>query len=128
MDTNVLGSLERRVMERLWRSGPSTVSETRETLNAGFSSPLAYTTVMTILVRLQEKGFLTRRREGRQYRYEAMFDEASLPAAVGRRELRRLIDRHGAATVAGFAANLTGIDSELTARLMELARGGEDET
>jgi predicted transcriptional regulator len=126
VESDILGPLERRVMEHLWRSGPSTVGETREALNAGAASPLAYTTVMTILVRLHEKGYLTRAREGRQYRYRASFDEASLPAAVGRRELRRLIERHGAKSVAGFAADLTGADSDLTRRLDELASGGEE--
>ena len=113
-------------MEHLWRFGPSTVGETREALNSASALTLAYTTVMTILVRLHEKGYLTRAREGRHFRYSAAFDEASLPAAVGRRELRRLIERHGAETVARFAADLTGINSELTARLRELAHPGED--
>ncbi len=126
METDVLGPLERRVMQHLWGSGPSTVGEAREALNAATPSPLAYTTVMTILVRLHDKGYLTRAREGRQFRYAPAFDEASLPAAAGRRELRRLIDRHGADTLAGFAADLAGTDSELTARLQELADRGED--
>ena len=128
MEIEVLGPLERRVMEHLWRSGPSTVGETRAALNSRSAPPLAYTTVMTILVRLHDKGYLTRAREGRHFRYSAAFDEASLPAAVGRRELRRLIERHGAETVARFAADLTGIDSELTARLDELANRREDAT
>lgn len=108
-------------MDHLWRSGPSTVGETRAALNLESSQQLAYTTVMTILVRLSDKGYLSRTREGRHFRYAAAFDEASLPAAVGRRELRRLIERHGADSVAGFAADLAGVDSELTARLRELA-------
>jgi predicted transcriptional regulator len=108
-------------MEHLWRSGPSTVGETRDALNRASPKALAYTTVMTILVRLSQKGYLSRTRDGRQFRYAAAFDEASLPAAVGRRELQRLIERHGAQNVAGFAADLSGIDSELAARLGELA-------
>ena len=126
METDVLGPLERRVMDRLWRAGSSTVGETREALNARSETPLAYTTVMTILVRLHQKGYLTRIREGRHYRYTAAFDEAGLPAAAGRRELRQLIERHGASTVAAFAADLTGADSDLAMRLRELAdRGGD---
>lgn len=125
MESNVLGPLERRVMEHLWRSGPSTVSETREALNATASHQLAYTTVMTILGRLHEKGYVARSREHRHYRYAAAFDEASLPAAVGRRELRLLIERHGAETLAGFAADLAGADSELTAGLREMAEREE---
>ena len=102
------------------------MGETCAALNSTSAPPLAYTTVMTILVRLHEKGYVTRAREGRRFRYSAAFDEASLPAAVGRRELRRLIERHGADTVARFAADLTGADSELAARLAELAGRDED--
>ena len=125
MESNVLGPLESRIMGHLWQSGPSTVAETRDALNKASRQQLAYTTVMTILVRLQEKGYATRTPEGRHYRYTAAFDEASLPAAVGRRELRILIERHGAETLAGFAADLAGTDSELTARLRGLAQREE---
>lgn len=125
MESTVLGPLERRIMDHLWGSGPSTVAETRDALNKASRQQLAYTTVMTILVRLHEKGYVTRAPEARHYRYAAAIDEASLPAAAGRRELRRLIERHGAETLAGFAADLTGTDSELTARLRGLAEHKE---
>ena len=121
MAGEVLEPLEHRAMSYLWHAGPSSVAAVREALNASSERQLAYTTVMTILVRLSEKGYLTRTREGRHYRYAAAFDEASLQAAAGRRELRRLIERHGLDTVAGFAADLAGADSELTQRLRELA-------
>ena len=48
----VLGPLERRIMAHMWQSGPSTVAEARDALNKASSPRLAYTTVMTILVRL----------------------------------------------------------------------------
>ena len=104
--TAVLGPLERRVMTRLWEAGPQTVGEVQKALNDAAARQLAYTTVMTILVRLHEKGLVARTKEGRHYRYAASVDESSLKAEVGRRELRRLIDRYGAASVAGFAAEL----------------------
>lgn len=122
----MVGPLERRVMDHLWRSGPSTVGEVLAALNLDSPQQLAYTTVMTILVRLSDKGYLNRTREGRHFRYAAAFDEASLPAAVGRRELSRLIERHGADSLAGFAADLAGVDSELTARLRKLADRDEE--
>lgn len=125
MGSNVLGPLEQQVMGHLWQSGPSTVAETRDVLNSASRQQLAYTTVMTILVRLHEKGYVTRAPEGRHFRYTAAFDETSLPAAAGRRELRLLIERHGAETLASIAADLTGADSELTARLRELAEREE---
>ena len=125
METDILGPLERRVMEHFWRVGPSTVAEVLETLNHASSRTLAYTTVLTIMTRLHDKGYLTRTREGRHFRYVAAFDEASLPGELGRRALLRLIAKHGAATVAGFAADLAGADSELSARLRQLAERGE---
>lgn len=116
----ILGPLERRVMERLWAAGPQSVSEVLDALNAGEARPLAYTTVMTILVRLFEKGYLSREREERHYRYTAAFDEAGLQAQVGRRELGRLIERYGLDSVAGFAADIVGTDSPLAERLQDL--------
>lgn len=125
MASEVLGPLEKRVMDHLWGTGGATVRETREALNGSGATPLAYTTVMTILVRLLGKGYVTRSPAGRQFRYAAAFAEAALGAAAGRRELLRLLERHGVDTVAGFAADLAGASNELTVRLRTLA--GHDE-
>jgi predicted transcriptional regulator len=121
-----LGPLERRVMEQLWRSGPSTVGEVLDALNAASPDALAYTTVMTTLTRLHEKGYLTRAKEGRGFRYAAAVDEASLAGMAGRRELQRLIERHGASAVAAFAADLSEANGDLVARLRDLARHTEE--
>ena len=118
--TAVLGPLERRVMTRLWEAGPQTVGEVQKALNDAAARQLAYTTVMTILVRLHEKGLVARTKEGLHYRYAASVDESSLKAEVGRRELSRLIDRYGAASVAGFAAELG--ESDLASGLGTLAQ------
>lgn len=107
-------------MERLWGDGPSSVAEVRDALAAA-GHDVAYTTILTILLRLYEKGFVTRIKEGRQFRYAPAFEASELPAEAGRRELRRLIERHGAASLAGFARDLVGADSDLVAGLRELA-------
>jgi BlaI family transcriptional regulator, penicillinase repressor len=121
MEATPLGPLEQRVMAHLWHVGPATVGEVRDALNSAAQRQLAYTTVMTILVRLGEKGYVNRTRERRQFRYAAAFAEDALGAEIGRRELRRLIERHGADTLAGFAADLAGPDADLAARLRALA-------
>lgn len=108
-------------MAHLWHVGPATVGEVLSALNASAKRMLAYTTVLTILVRLDEKGYVTRAREARLFRYAAAFPEEDLDAAIGRRELRRLIERHGAHTLAGFASDLVGPAADLTARLRALA-------
>ncbi len=62
------------IMEVLWDLGPSTVAEVRDRL----ADSLAYTTVLTILRTLEEKGHLAHKEEGRAYRYHALVarDEA----------------------------------------------------
>lgn len=65
-----LGELEARVMEVLWDEGGwRTPREVREVL--ADERQLAYTTVMTILVRLWKKGLLNRYKEGRSFVYRA---------------------------------------------------------
>jgi predicted transcriptional regulator len=125
-ESDVLGPLERRVMTQLWRDGPQSVGEVRDALNRSGARTLAYTTVMTILVRLHEKGYLARQKEGRRYTYVATVDETSLRAQVGRRELSRLIERYGVGSVAGFAAELG--EGDLADRLARLARESRQTT
>ncbi len=60
-------------MELVWGApGAVSVREIVDRLNNGRGEELAYTTVMTVMSRLAEKGMLTRVREGRGYRYEAV--------------------------------------------------------
>lgn len=121
MDADYLGPLERRVMEQLWQHGSQTVGEILERLNGAATRKLAYTTVMTILVRLHDKRYVSRTQTGRTYTYQAAMDEQMLAATAGRRDLRRLIDRYGAASLARFAEDLAKPGSPLAERLRELA-------
>lgn len=123
-DPDVLGPLERRVMAQLWVRGPQTVGEVLDALNRSGERQLAYTTAMTILVRLFVKGYVTRTKEARAYRYAAALDEPSLQAQVGRRQLRALIERYGAESVAGFASSLG--EGDIARRLHDLARDRQE--
>ncbi|MEU5698581.1 BlaI/MecI/CopY family transcriptional regulator [Streptomyces aurantiacus] len=76
----VFGPLENEVMRVLWPApGPMTVREVLGVLNAGREAPLAYTTVMTVLSRLAEKGAANRTKAGRSYAYRpCVTDEAAM--------------------------------------------------
>ncbi|WP_425307712.1 BlaI/MecI/CopY family transcriptional regulator [Ammonicoccus fulvus] len=64
----VLGELESRVMDVLWRvREPSSVRDVHTEL--AIHRDLAYTTVMTVLDRLAKKGLVSRVRQGRQWLY-----------------------------------------------------------
>lgn len=112
-------------MDQLWARGEGSVGEVLEALNAEGDRTLAYTTVMTILVRLHEKGYVNRTKEGRHFRYTPAFEATSLPAQVGRRELGRLIARYGAESLAEFAADLG--EGDLAGRLEDLAKSRRSE-
>lgn len=80
----MLGPLETEIMELVWAScGPVSVREIADDLNKGRQDELAYTTVMTVMSRLAEKGVLTRAREGRGYLYEAVASDAAGLAVRG---------------------------------------------
>lgn len=68
------GELESDVLAALWAAdGPLTARQVLALLPEG----LAYTTVLTIMSRLYDKGMLVRHREGRGYAYVPARDEAS---------------------------------------------------
>jgi BlaI family transcriptional regulator, penicillinase repressor len=69
---------EVELMTVLWERGPSTVAEVRDALDDGS----AYTTILTLLRVLEEKGHVVREAEGRAHRYGALIDrdEASSTA------------------------------------------------
>lgn len=76
-----MGELEDAVMTRVWKwNRPVTVREVLEDLQQERS--IAYTTVMTVLDNLHQKGWVRREAEGRAYRYEAVSTRAAYSAAL----------------------------------------------
>ena len=73
------------VMAVLWRNGSGTVAEVRDALDDSF----AYTTVLTVLRTLQEKGFITHITEGKAHRYLP----AVTPDLAGQSALSRVLDK-----------------------------------
>ncbi len=59
----------------------------------GLASDLAYTTVMTILLRLWKKGLVERHRRGRAFAYRALVSEADLAADRMRSAFEEVDDR-----------------------------------
>ena len=64
-----LGSLQRAVMEVLWERGEATVQETVDSLPA--DPRPAYTTVLSVLQKLEKAGWTRHRSEGRKHIYSA---------------------------------------------------------
>jgi predicted transcriptional regulator len=77
---------ELEVMDVLWERGASTVAEVQELL----PDELAYTTVLTMLRTLEEKGYVTHAEEGRAYRYSPVVERSEAGASAVRRLMRKL--------------------------------------
>src|SRR3954447_26541392 len=88
-------------MTRVWKwNRPVTVREVLEDLRQERS--IAYTTVMTVLDNLHQKGWVRREAEGRAYRYEAVSTRAAYAAAL-MNDAWSQSDNPAAALVAFFA-------------------------
>jgi predicted transcriptional regulator len=97
-----MGSLEADVLDVLWRAAePMPPAAVRDELGAD----LAYTTVMTILTRLWQKGLVDRSKVGRAYAYAAVVSEADLAATRMRSALAGTSDR--TATMSRFVDSLS---------------------
>lgn len=73
------------VMAVLWEHGPSTVAEVREQLD----DALAYTTVLTVLRTLEQKGHIGHEAEGKAHRYFALVGREE----AGRSALGRVVEK-----------------------------------
>lgn len=85
MDELTLGDRELDIMGVLWELGDGTVAEVRERLPVD----LAYTTVLTILRKLEAKGLVRHRVEGKAHRYIPKVGQKRTRQTV----LGRLIDK-----------------------------------
>lgn len=109
-----MGAIEAEALERLWGVGrPLTVREVSEGLSG---KARAYTTVMTILTRLAEKGLVRRIPSGRTFLYEASGSQDELAAGMIRDVLRGSGDPE--AVLARFVEQISD-DPELLRRLRE---------
>src|SRR5580704_11840734 len=113
-----LGPLEQRLLGALWERGTATV---RELLENGCEK-LAYTTVMTTLDRLFKKDLLTRKVEGRAFRYQPRFTREELHREVAGAALRELLDSSPGATLplSYLVEILTERDAQLLDHLGDL--------
>jgi predicted transcriptional regulator len=95
--TGSFGPLEGVVMEVVWAVGePIAVRGVLVRLNADRAEPLAYTTVMTVMTRLADKGVLDRKKQGRGFVYEASASDAAGLA------VKEVLDTYGDAAVVHF--------------------------
>lgn len=108
-----LAPLELECLSVLWPIGESTVRDIHRTL--AVSRPRAYTTVLTIMDRLAQKGIVTRRKVGRAFLYQARLsaEEARLQA------VRKIVEGFFDGSPEALAAHLSALGSQLPAEPLQ---------
>ena len=115
------GELEAAIMDRIWSAGrPLLVREVQQALRP----ERAYNTVWTVTEILYRKGWLTREKDGRAYRYQATVSRAEYAAGLMGEALAASADP--AATLWSFAGRISPAEAEQLRQALEQARRAEE--
>ena len=104
----MLTPLELDIMKAVWRKPPATVRDVQEEIRP--ARDLAYTTVLTIMDRLYQKGFLTRRLESRTHYYEPAIAYSDVRSEA----VRNLIESFFEGSRTGLQEFLDGANGQKT--------------
>lgn len=103
-----LGALQAEVMEIMWERGGATVREVVDQLN--LTRRFAYTTILTLVSRLQARGLLVREREGRRFRYRPATSREEFLRQLSDDLIDRLFEDFGDIGVARLGERLEELD------------------
>jgi predicted transcriptional regulator len=109
-----LGSLERQVLDEIWRRGEVSVRD----IYRIFEERIAYTTLMTTLDRLFKKNLLDRRKDGRAFIYSALVSQADFEQGIKEDVIEGLLG-HGADAVEPVLACIVDTVSERDRELLD---------
>lgn len=123
-DPAPLSPLEARLMQVIWERGASTAEEVRQALSP--ERDLNSSTVRTLLRRMEEKGFLAHREDGRTYVYTALVPRRKAAA----RAVRKIVDRICGGSVEALLVGMVDdeiLDKEELIRLVQELSGESQE-
>jgi predicted transcriptional regulator len=118
--SNPLGNLETDVMGVVWELGRASVQDVKDNLEP--RRKLAYTTVMTVMSRLAEKGMLKRQKEGRAYVYTPAASREKVAGSLLRSMVNQLYDGATGQAVAQLLNTDAKVDDDELERLERLIR------
>ena len=110
-----LSGLQLAILQVLWKQGACTVNEVQETLEP--QRPLAYSTLATVLARMEGKGVVTHRTEGRTFIYEPLVSEEEASQSM----VTELVERIGSPTeLVSYLLKTDDVDSRELERIKDL--------
>jgi predicted transcriptional regulator len=115
---DVLGPLEAEIMDVVWDDEEVTVRDVHKRLSRGH--PIAYTTVMTTLGRLTDKGLLRRIEDQPAHRYSAIVSREQYARSTVKSVVDWLLGHFPDPAVAYFIDRVENEDEEAIARLRQV--------
>ena len=113
----ILGDLEADIMEVVWSKTTITVREVFKELKK--SREIAYTTVMTVMTRLAEKGLLQKIKQGNAFVYNAAKSKAEFTKSTIKKVITELLADFSTPAISQF---IDSIDDSQPEKMDELAR------
>ncbi len=103
----------------VWERGEATVADVQAALD--LERPLAYSTVATVMARMEQKGLLTHREEGRTYIYAPAVTEERVGQSLVGEMVERIFDGSPAALVSHLLET-DQVDAAELERIRQLVR------
>ncbi|HWW02947.1 MAG TPA: BlaI/MecI/CopY family transcriptional regulator [Candidatus Acidoferrum sp.] len=120
---NTLTNAEHRIMEVIWARGSATVADVVEALNGKD----AYTTILTLMRILKDKGFLSTRKEGRAHVFTPKVDRDTAARKAVHQLLSKFFAGSPSELVLSFLREEELAPEELDAIKRKILNSGEDQ-
>jgi len=85
-----IGEAELEVLQAVWQMGEATVGQVHERILT--RREVAYTTIMTLMKRLTDKGYLSYQNHGNTYHYQAQVTSEAFKASMASEVVEKIFD------------------------------------
>lgn len=113
----ILGDLETEIMELVWAKGDLTVRQVFDILKE--QRKVAYTTIMTVMSRLAEKGLLEKTKEGAAFLYHAISSREEFTQSTVKKIINGLLLDFSTPAINQFLDSVEDVNPE---KMEELAK------
>ncbi len=113
-----ISHLEQDVMNIVWTNRECTVHDVIKALKK--DKPVAYTTILTILQRLYEKGLVSKKKDKRAFLYKAKISKESYSKSMAQGFLKKFFTSFGDVGIASFAESIESLSKKEKDHLLEL--------
>jgi predicted transcriptional regulator len=110
-------------MDVIWAHREASVRDLMDALNSPRRKARAYTTYLTVCVRLEGKGLAKRRREGKTDLYRPAMERAEYLRRRAEADADEMVRRYGDVALSHFARRVAELDPKRRRELERLARG-----